>query len=73
MKTWELKDVAEHWDKVPGYDKINSGIDSYYRRFTDTSPLFRIPSGARVLDVDCRTAKGTVFFKSKYPDLAKTL
>jgi len=67
MKTWTLQDVAAHWDSEPEYDKINSKIDSYFRRFTDSTPLFQISDNARVLDVDCRTAKGTIFFKEKYP------
>jgi SAM-dependent methyltransferase len=67
MKIWTLQDVAAHWDNEPHYDEINSKIDSYFRRFTDSAPLFQIPEGARVLDIDCRTAKGTVFFTEKYP------
>jgi ubiquinone/menaquinone biosynthesis C-methylase UbiE len=67
MKTWTLQDVADHWDSEPEYDAINDKIDSYFRRFTDSAPLFRIPENAKVLDVDCRTARGTVFFKEKYP------
>jgi len=68
MKIWTLQDVAAHWDSEPNYDEINSKIDSYFRRFTDSAPLFAIPDGAHVLDVDCRTAKGTIFFKEKYPN-----
>ncbi|MDD5469816.1 MAG: methyltransferase domain-containing protein [Candidatus Peribacteraceae bacterium] len=65
-KTWTMKEVAAHWDSVPEYDDINKGIDSYFRRFTDSAPLFSIPKDAKVLDIDCRTAKGTCFFKERY-------
>jgi coenzyme F420 hydrogenase subunit beta len=67
MKTWTLADVAGHWDRSPGYDQINAKIDSYFRRFTDSAPLFALPENAKVLDVDCRTGKGTIFFKEKFP------
>jgi len=62
-----LADVAAHWDSVPEYDAINARIDSYFRRFTDSAPLFQIPPQAHVLDVDCRSAVGTVFFHARYP------
>ncbi len=64
---WTMRQVAAHWDSVPEYDDINKGIDSYLRRFKDSHPLFTIPKGTRVLDIDCRTAIGTKFFKEKYP------
>ncbi|NLG07440.1 class I SAM-dependent methyltransferase [Candidatus Peribacteria bacterium] len=66
-RTWTMQDVAAHWDSVPEYDTINAGIDSYFRRFTDSAPLFTIPDGALVLDIDCRTAKGTCFFQERSP------
>lgn len=67
MKTWTLQDVANHWDNSPDYDDQNAKIDSYMRRFRDSAPLFVIPEHAKVLDVDCRTGNGTVFFQKKYP------
>ena len=67
MKTWTLQDVADHWDNSPDYDDQNAKIDSYMRRFKDSAPLFSIPKNAQVLDVDCRTGNGTVFFKERYP------
>ncbi|MCA9370628.1 MAG: methyltransferase domain-containing protein [Candidatus Peregrinibacteria bacterium] len=67
MKTWTIQDVAAHWDNSPDYDDQNAKIDSYMRRFRDSEPLFTIPKNARVLDVDCRTGNGTVYFKKKYP------
>ena len=67
MKTWTLKDVADHWDNSPDYDDQNAKIDSYFRRFKDSAPLFTIPDNAKVLDCDCRTGNGTVFMKEKYP------
>lgn len=66
MKPWTFADVAAHWDSV-SYDKSNAGIDSHLRRFTDSAPLFTIAPNARVLDIDCRTANGTIFFYNKYP------
>jgi coenzyme F420 hydrogenase subunit beta len=67
MKTWTLEDVARHWDNSPDYDDQNAKIDSYMRRFKDSKDLFIIPGNANVLDCDCRTGNGTVFFKEKYP------
>jgi len=66
-RNWTMQQVAAHWDSVPEYDRINKGIDSYFRRFTDSAPLFSIPQNAKVLEVDCRTANGTVYFQKKYP------
>jgi len=66
-RNWTLEQVADHWDNVPEYNVINAKIDSYFRRFTDSAPLFTIPEHAEVLDVDCRTAKGTAYFAQKYP------
>lgn len=73
MKTWTLSDVAAHWDATLDYDDINAKTDSYFRRFLDSSPLFSIPPNARVLDIDCRTAKGTAYFHEKYPTAKFTL
>ncbi|MDA0376355.1 MAG: Coenzyme F420 hydrogenase/dehydrogenase, beta subunit C-terminal domain [bacterium] len=67
MKTWTLKQVADHWNNSPDYDAQNAKIDSYFRRFKDSAPLFTIPENAKVLDCDCRTGNGTVFMKKKYP------
>ncbi|MDD5025957.1 MAG: class I SAM-dependent methyltransferase [Candidatus Peribacteraceae bacterium] len=67
MKPWTLADVAAHWDSTLEYDDVNEHTDSYFRRFTDSAPLFAIPDHACVLDIDCRTAKGTSFFLKKYP------
>lgn len=67
MKTWTLQEVADHWDNSPDYDDQNAKIDSYFRRFKDSAPLFSIPDNAKVLDIDCRTGNGTVFFKEQYP------
>ncbi len=66
MKSWSFADVAAHWDSV-SYDESNARIDSHLRRFTDSAPLFSIPAHARVLDTDCRTANGTIFFQKTYP------
>jgi SAM-dependent methyltransferase len=63
---WTFADVAAHWDSV-SYDESNARIDSHLRRFTDSAPLFSIPAGARVLDIDCRTANGTIFFGERCP------
>ncbi|HAI98128.1 TPA: hypothetical protein DCL30_01120 [Candidatus Peribacteria bacterium] len=67
MKSWTLQDVAAHWDATLEYDDVNEHTDSYFRRFTDSAPLFSIVPNARVLDIDCRTARGTAFFLKKYP------
>ncbi len=64
--TWTLEDVARHWDNSPDYDDQNAKIDSYMRRFKDSESLFTIPENAKVLDCDCRTGNGTVYFQKKY-------
>lgn len=66
MKTWTFADVAAHWNSV-SYDESNKGIDSHLRRFTDSEPFFVMKDAARVLDIDCRTANGTIFFQKKHP------
>ena len=66
MKDWKLKDVAKHWDETLDYDEINSKTDSYFRRFTDSAPLFVLPDNSKVLDMDCRTGNGSAFFAKKY-------
>lgn len=66
MRRWTFADVAAHWDSV-AYDESNARIDSHFRRFTDSAPMFSIPRGARVLDIDCRTANGTIFFSERVP------
>ena len=66
MKSWKLKDVAKHWDETLDYDEINSKTDSYFRRFTDSAPLFVLPNNSKVLDIDCRTGNGSAFFAKKY-------
>ena len=71
MNMWTFADVAAHWDSV-AYDESNAKIDSYLRRFFDSAPLFTIPANAQVLDVDCRTGNGTIFFKNKYPSASFT-
>ena len=63
---WSFADVAAHWDSV-AYDESNKGIDSHLRRFTDSAPMFSIPPDAHVLDIDCRTANGTIFFSRRCP------
>jgi 2-polyprenyl-3-methyl-5-hydroxy-6-metoxy-1,4-benzoquinol methylase len=64
VRRWTYADVAAHWDSV-AYDASNARIDSHLRRFTDSAPMFSIPAGARVLDIDCRTANGTIFFAGR--------
>ena len=65
--SWSFKEVSEHWDCVD-YDSSNSNIDSYYRRFLDTRKIVNIPVDSKVLDVDCRSGNGTVYFKQLYPE-----
>jgi len=67
MKTWTLTDVAKHWDDTIDYDEINAKTDSYFRRFTDTAPLFSLPENAEVLDIDCRTGNGSYYFAQRHP------
>jgi len=68
VKNWNLSDVAKHWDETLDYDEINAKTDSYFRRFTDSAPLFSLPNNARILDIDCRTGNGSAFFAKKTKD-----
>lgn len=63
QRTWSFADVESHYDALAAdYDAINETAHSYFRRFTDTLRLARIPDDAYVLDVCSRTGIGTAYF-----------
>lgn len=64
---WTLAEVGRHWDHTDEYDDVNLKTYSYGRRFVDGFRLAagRIPEGAEVLDVSCRTGKGSLYFGSR--------
>lgn len=67
---WTLRDVGEFWDTVEDYDAINEKIYPYYERFLNSENLLKmtnltIPSNSSVLDIQCRSGKGTEFWASK--------
>ena len=72
MKKWTIKDVAKHWDDTLDYDDINAKTHSYLRRFIDSAPLFSLPNNGNILDIDCRTGNGSVFFSKLYPTCSFT-
>jgi len=59
---WTYQDSGEFWDTVKDYDEIDDETYAYKRRFYDSIKMCDIYSKSRVLDMDCRTGNGTVFF-----------
>jgi 2-polyprenyl-3-methyl-5-hydroxy-6-metoxy-1,4-benzoquinol methylase len=62
MGYWGFKDVGDFWDTVHDYDEIDDETYAYKRRFTDSLRMCSIKKASRVLDIDCRTGNGSVFF-----------
>jgi len=65
LKDWSYQDAGKFWDSVHHYDEIDDETYAYKRRFIDSIKLTDIKDKSKVLDIDCRTGNGTVFF-SKY-------
>ncbi len=61
-KNWSFEDTGKFWDTVKDYDEIDDETYAYKRRFYDSIKLSSIKPNSRILDIDCRTANGTVFF-----------
>lgn len=61
-KNWSFKDTGEFWDRVKDYDEIDEETYAYKRRFYDSIKLCSIKPKSKILDIDCRTANGTVFY-----------
>jgi SAM-dependent methyltransferase len=65
MKRWDYKDVGDFWDTVKDYDEIDDETYAYNRRFHDSIRMCTIPDKSKILDIDCRTGNGTVFYHSR--------
>jgi len=63
-KEWSYEDVGRFWDTVEEYDKFNE-ISAHNKRFSGTQDMIIIPENSKILDIDCRTGDGAVFFKDK--------
>jgi len=70
---WTLKDVGDFWDSVKDYDEINKNTYSYFRRFIDGYKLIAVKDNAYLLDICCRTGKGTLYFSRKKKDKLKAV
>lgn len=61
-KNWSFQDTGKFWDTVKDYDEIDDETYAYKRRFYDSIKLSSIKPKSKILDIDCRTANGTLFF-----------
>lgn len=61
-RQWTYKEIGQFWDTVEDYDEIDDETYAYKRRFTDSLKLCSIPDNSQMLDIDCRTGNGTLFF-----------
>jgi 2-polyprenyl-3-methyl-5-hydroxy-6-metoxy-1,4-benzoquinol methylase len=62
LKNWTYKDVGNFWDTIYDYDEIDNETYAYKRRFYDSIKISTIPSKSNILDIDCRTGNGSVFY-----------
>ncbi len=62
-KDWSFEECGKFWDTVHDYDEIDDETYAYKRRFYDTIKISGIKKNSAVLDIDCRTGNGTVFFR----------
>lgn len=63
-KKWSYKELGLFWDSVSDYDEVDDKTYAYKRRFHDTFRLSSVKDGSNILDIDCRTGNGTVFYHS---------
>lgn len=61
-RNWTYIDVGDFWDSVYDYDEVDGGTYAYKRRFTDTVGMCTLNKKSKILDVDCRTGNGIVFY-----------
>ncbi|MBW2996335.1 class I SAM-dependent methyltransferase [Candidatus Woesearchaeota archaeon] len=61
-KKWNYKDVGDFWNTVHDYDEIDNETYAYKRRFYDSFKMQSISSNSNILDIDCRTGNGSVFY-----------
>lgn len=60
-KKWSFSDVGRFWNSVHDYDEIDEETYAYKRRFYDSIKMCSLRKG-KILDIDCRTGNGTVFY-----------
>ncbi len=61
-KNWTYKDTGDFWNTVHDYDEIDDETYAYKRRFYDSIRICTFPDKSKLLDIDCRTGNGTVFY-----------
>ena len=61
-KRWSYEDVGNFWNTIHDYDEIDDETYAYKRRFYDSIKMCSIQNNSNVLDIDCRTGNGTVFY-----------
>jgi len=71
-RPWSLNDVGKFWDKLNDYDDINAKLYPYYQRFVNSEIIFKKSvkksfNPKRMLDIQTRTGKGTIFWNNNYP------
>ena len=57
MKSFSIKDVEKHYDDTLDYDEINDKTPSHNLRFIDGLKMSNLKSGAKILNLFCRSGK----------------
>jgi ubiquinone/menaquinone biosynthesis C-methylase UbiE len=73
---WSLNDVGNFWDTVKDYDEVNETLYTYFLRFTNSYKLAKphLPkSDYKMLDIQARSGKGTLFWHEKRMIKSSTL
>jgi 2-polyprenyl-3-methyl-5-hydroxy-6-metoxy-1,4-benzoquinol methylase len=73
-RPWTLNEVGKFWDQVDDYDDINARLYPYYQRFINSKKIFfnsvkKNFKPKKMLDIQTRTGKGTIFWKKEYPNV----
>ena len=73
-RPWTLNEVGKFWDQVDDYDDINARLYPYYQRFINSKKIFfssvkKDFKPKKMLDIQTRTGKGTIFWKKEYPNV----
>ncbi len=67
-RPWNLEQVGKFWDSVTDYDKVNSELYPYYRRFTNSFKLakrFLPKNDYKMIDLQARSGNATLFWHKK--------
>ena len=73
---WTLNDVGNFWDTVTDYDDVNETLYTYFLRFTNSYDLVKdhLPrNDYRMLDIQARSGKGSLFWHDKGKIKSSTL